>query len=184
MRRHQLLGIVGEDAQASVHAEEAACRGDLVVAALVVSEPQAVVGVERGETIPARLHQHAVARLGGEAGAASFLRQVEEDAPSGRGDCRERGVELLGAVAVARTVHLAGDARGVHACQQRSAGRQVAAGDGDGGLPRREIVEEVRAEAPVDRVERPHAKREERALDARPHRDAPGSCFCVFITWK
>jgi hypothetical protein len=183
-QRIELPGVVGEDAERRRDAEQAAGGDDLVVAPLVVTEPEALVGLEGGQSVAARLHQHAVARLGREAGTAPLLRQVEEDTASRAGDGAEGGVELLGAVAIAGAVDLAGDARRVHAGEQRCAAAEAADGHREGGVPRRQVVEAVDPEPAVDGVEPLRVEREQGPLHGGRHRALRGSCFCVFMTWK
>src|SRR4029453_18974083 len=76
-QRVQLLGVVGQHAERRRDAEKAAGGGDLVVAPLIVPQPETLVRLEGGEAMAARLYQHAVARLGSEARAAAFLGEIE-----------------------------------------------------------------------------------------------------------
>ncbi len=166
----QLLGVVGEQPERRPHAEEPAGGGHLVVAPLVAPQAELRVGLEGRQAVAARLHEHAVTRLGGEARAAAFLREIEEHAAAGGGDGGERGVELLGAIAVAGAVDLAGDARRVHSSQQRGATGEIADGDRDRRLAGGQVVEAMGAEAAVHRVERPLVECQQRAVDGRSHR--------------
>ena len=119
--------------------------------------------------MPARLHQHAVARLGGEAGAASLLREVEEHAAPGAGDGGERGVELLGAVAVAGAVDLAGDARGVHAREQRRAAAEPCRmATASAGWPVVRLWKRWARNRPWVVSSAPHVEGEQRALHGGP----------------
>ena len=83
LERGDLVGVVGQQLEGGGDAEQPAREADLVVAAAVVREPHPRVGLEGGETVPARLHHHAIARLGDEAGAAPLLHEVEDDAAAG-----------------------------------------------------------------------------------------------------
>ena len=100
-------------------AEQVADVGDVLVLAVVLLEAHDPIGLEGGEAVVRRLHEHAVARLGHVAYAAALLHEVEEDAVALRGDDLERTLQLLHAIAVAAAQRLAGHAGRMHAGVQR-----------------------------------------------------------------
>jgi hypothetical protein len=186
-QRRQLVRVVGEQQQRRRDAEQRYHVRDLVVAAVVAHQPHAVVRLEGGQTVAARLHDHAIARLRAESGAASLLHQVEDHAAARIGDARQRELELIDAVAVTAAVGLAGDARRVHARQHRLAAAQVAVCDRERIATGGDVLEHVRREVAVHGGERRRTAAQHLSGDVvarAAHGERPGSRFSVLMTRK
>src|SRR6185295_18491415 len=110
------------------------------VLALVGQKAETLVGLDR---VVAFVLQRIRADLVGEADAATFLIQVEDEASTFGSDARHRRVQLRAAVAARRVKHVAGEARRVHARQHTVAVADLAEHERDVLLAVGEILERV-----------------------------------------
>jgi hypothetical protein len=110
-KRTYLRGIVGQEPDARDPEVLQHVARD-VVAARVVREPEKAICVHG---VMAMRLKSVRTNLVGETYAAPLLPQIENRAHAGAPDCRERGVELVFAVAFQRTEDLSGDAFGMNA---------------------------------------------------------------------
>ena len=106
-----LLRVVGEDADRRQPEVDEDLRADAVVAQ-VDRQAELEVGVDRVHPL---VLQVVGAQLVQQADPAALLGEVEQDAGALALDHRQRGLELLAAVAAQRVEDVAGQALGVHA---------------------------------------------------------------------
>lgn len=121
-----LFGVVGEEADLA-DSEVVEDLGAHAIVAEVGGEAEFFVGFDGVEAL---LLEFVGVDLGGEADAAAFLAEVEEDAALA-GDELHGGVELATAVAAAGAEDIAGEAFGVDADEGGGVGLDFAAGEGE-----------------------------------------------------